>query len=45
MAWNMTRSQQVRSHAVQRVLNNMTPNDTPVPQTRLERRALEGQMS
>jgi hypothetical protein len=41
----MTRSRQVYSHAVQRVSNNMAINDTPVPQTRLDRRAFEGQKS
>jgi hypothetical protein len=43
--WNMTGSRQVHSHAVQQVFNIMTLNDTPVPQTRLDRRALESQRS
>lgn len=41
----MTRSRQLHSHAVQRVFNNMAINDTPVPQTRLDRRAFKGQKS
>ena len=43
--WKMTRRRQVHSHAVQRRWINIAFNDTPVPQTRLDRRAFEGQMS
>jgi hypothetical protein len=45
MAWDITRSRQFHSHAVQGVFINITTSDTPVPQTRLDRRANEGQMS